>query len=156
MPVKNNAHLQALDPATYLCVLAFVCTHTHLSVHTRKLSLTSSSPQQCPCTTTYPCRCSLPCTHVPVHTCTPFQSHLQDVLPPPLLSGLQGTSCQQVVLSPGLWVCVTGAQVLGKHFSLPGALSWGLTLSPKYLSKHEGAGSYVPRLACGESGILPG
>lgn len=38
---------------------------------------------------------------------------------------------EQAVLSPGLWVCVTGVEVLGKHSLPAGTLSWGLTLSPK-------------------------
>lgn len=63
---------------------------------------------------------------------------------------------EEAVLSPGLWACVTGVQVLGKHSPPAGTLGWALTLSPKYLSKHEGAGRYVPALACGELGILPG
>lgn len=65
-------------------------------------------------------------------------------------------ACEEAVLSPGLWVCVTGVQVLGKHSSPGGTLIWGLTLSPKYLSKHERAVRYVLALTCGEPGILPG
>lgn len=63
---------------------------------------------------------------------------------------------EEAVLSPGLWVCVTAVEFLGKHSSPAGTLSRGLTLSPKQRSKYEGAGRYVPESAYGEPGILPG
>lgn len=142
----------ALRPATHLCTQACLYTHSHVSTHPRTLvhilNLTPVSLH-----THVPMR-----AHPPIHThpCAHLHTLTLSILPlgpsaiPFILWLLRITmpAGEEAELPPDLQVSAAGVQVLGKH-SLPAGCihgtcsdpqSWDLTLSPKYLSKQEGAG----------------
>lgn len=173
---SQHLHTCAYPPlCTHICLHLFLaymptrkprvqphtCVCWHLFVQTLACQCTSTISPSHPHPQPVPLHTHIPVhVHPSIHTCACALLHTHSILHlgHPAISFIFWLARnimpagEEAVLSPSLWVCVTGVQVLGKHFSSAGTLSWGLTLSPKYLSKH---GRYVPALVCREPGILP-